>query len=183
MPATKPCDSTRKAPRSFTMCGFQSRLIWTASIAICTVALLPCRSSGQQAAQVDDSLRQFGSPCATSRQPPPIVTAIAISSDGSVLATAGDDALVNLWKIDDGRLMFTLRGHTEWVRAVAFSPDGKAVASAGDDRTIRIWDSGTGELILRNRTHGSGDLRNSISSRRQIHRCRRLRSQRALVRL
>jgi WD40 repeat protein len=129
------------------MCGLPSRLNWIAGIVICTAAFVPCRTWGQQPPRSDDSLRAFGSPRTASRQPPPVVTSIAISSDGSLLATGGDDALVNLWRIDDGRLTVTLRGHIEWVRSVAFRPDGKAVASAGDDRTIRIWDTNSGELI------------------------------------
>jgi WD40 repeat protein len=128
------------------MCGLQSRLGSIVGIVFCTI-LLPPRAWSQETARIDDSLRQFGSPRTQSRQPPPVVTAVAISTDGSLLATAGDDALVNLWRIDDGRLTFALRGHTEWVRAVAFRPDGKTIASAGDDRTIRIWNVSTGEAI------------------------------------
>src|SRR5262245_38137702 len=129
------------------MCRLRSGIGWIVCLAMCEAVFLPRQLCAQQTPRPDDSLRQFGSPRTASRQPPPVVTAIAISSDGSLLATAGDDALVNLWRIDDGRLVYALRGHTEWVRAVAFRHDGKVIASAGDDRTVRLWDTASGELV------------------------------------
>ena len=89
----------------------------------------------------------FGLKSAQPQQVAPVVTALAINADGSILATAGDDHFVNLWRIDDGKLAHQLLGHGDWVRAVQFSPDGKLLASAGDDRGIRLWNPATGELV------------------------------------
>ena len=82
-----------------------------------------------------------------SQQPTPVITTVAISPDGTQVATAGDDHLINLWNIDDGKLAHQLRCHADWVRVVSYSPDGKWLASAGDDRKIHLWDTASGTLI------------------------------------
>jgi WD40 repeat protein len=78
---------------------------------------------------------------------PSVVTAVAISPDGSRLAAAGDDHLVHIWGLADGRLLQSLRGHADWVRSVAFSPDGARLASAGADRRVLLWEVVSGRLV------------------------------------
>jgi WD40 repeat protein len=68
--------------------------------------------------------------------------ALAFNPDGDVLATAGDDRVIRLWKIlKHGKASLLgrpMRGHTDRVNSVAFSPDGQRLASAGPE--IIIWD-------------------------------------------
>jgi hypothetical protein len=71
------------------------------------------------------------------------VDAVAISPDGSWLATASSDGTVRTWNAD-GTPLATLTGHTSTVRAVAISPDGSWLATGGDDKTIRIWKTDDG---------------------------------------
>ncbi|MUG92918.1 CHAT domain-containing protein [Scytonema sp. UIC 10036] len=66
------------------------------------------------------------------------VDAVAISSQGSIIATASQDKTVKLWK-PDGTLLNTLKGHDAQVYAVAFSPDSQIIASGSEDKTIKLW--------------------------------------------
>jgi WD40 repeat protein len=79
------------------------------------------------------------------------VMALSYSPDGRLLATAGYDQRVGLWRAADGKHLDWLLGHTAPVRAISFSPDGRYLASAGSDRSIKVWD-------LRSRTEAASWL-------------------------
>ncbi|KAG9392164.1 WD repeat-containing protein [Carpediemonas membranifera] len=72
------------------------------------------------------------------------VMCIAVSPDGSTIASGGSDHKIKLWNQTD-RLVATLEGHANDVRSIAFSSDGKTLVSGSDDKTVRTWDIATGE--------------------------------------
>ncbi|WP_370088543.1 NB-ARC domain-containing protein, partial [Streptacidiphilus sp. MAP12-16] len=72
------------------------------------------------------------------------VTGVAISPDGTWLATTSNDSTVRVWDRATGRQTATLTGHTSWVKRVAISPDGTWLATTSNDSTVRVWDRGTG---------------------------------------
>ncbi len=76
---------------------------------------------------------------------PPVVTAVRVHRGGEWLATAGDDHLVRVFSLADGKQIHRLDKHTDWVRTVDYSPSGKQLASAGNDRFIHLWDAETGK--------------------------------------
>lgn len=73
-------------------------------------------------------------------------TSLAFSRDGKWLGAGTDDNAVLVWAMPQGKLAYTLKGHTENVTSVAFSPDGSFIASGSEDNTVRIWDVASGEL-------------------------------------
>jgi WD40 repeat protein len=66
------------------------------------------------------------------------IYSVCFSPDGEMLASAGDDRTVKLWR-SDGTLITTLTGHKNGIRQVSFSPDGQILATASRDRTIKLW--------------------------------------------
>ncbi len=80
------------------------------------------------------------------------VSDLAISADGQILATAGDNAQVRLWNSSGGGFgPQQLTGFAGPVHRVAFSADGKQVlaVSSGDKPAAQIHDLQTGVLLQR----------------------------------
>lgn len=73
-----------------------------------------------------------------------IVTDLAFSPDGQMLASSSIDNTVKIWDANTGKCLKTFIGK-QWIWSVAFSPDGQTVASGGEDNTITLWNIQTDE--------------------------------------
>ncbi len=73
--------------------------------------------------------------------------AVAISSDGATIATAGYDQQIILWDFPSGQPRRTITGHSGAIFDLDFSPDGRWLASASADRTLKLWDVNSGQRM------------------------------------
>lgn len=62
-----------------------------------------------------------------------------IAGDKGKIYSGSLDATIRVWSEDDGTLLQTLVGHSDWVLALALSPTG-GVYSGSRDGTVRAWD-------------------------------------------
>jgi WD40 repeat protein len=83
------------------------------------------------------------------------LSALAFSTDGKLLASAGEDRVIRLWDVQTGELRGTLTGHTDRIPALAWHPDGRRLVSAGWDTTARVWDVTTCEPIILLNSHAA----------------------------
>ncbi|HUF40152.1 MAG TPA: hypothetical protein VMN57_16630 [Anaerolineales bacterium] len=91
-----------------------------------------------------------------------------VSADGTLLATAQTEGLIDLWRIVDiiiveedydhrgndlitrfisGSLLFKLAGHSRWANQLDFSADGRYLVSASEDRTVIQWSLADGSPV------------------------------------
>jgi WD40 repeat protein/class 3 adenylate cyclase len=76
------------------------------------------------------------------------VNGVAFSSDGSMLATTGDDGAAKVWDPTSGDELGSLQGPQGPVIGPSFSPDGTLAAAAWlDEGMVRIWDPATGRVV------------------------------------
>lgn len=75
------------------------------------------------------------------------VSSVAVSADGSLIASASLDHTVRLWDARTGKTIRVLSGHKGEVYAVAFSPDNQSVASSDYDGRVIIWSVKSGNPL------------------------------------
>ena len=85
------------------------------------------------------------------------VTSLAISPDGSTLATGlcerSEDLEctvggIRMWSLDNGKLIRSFSDFTEWVEAVSFTADGAAVLGASRSGRVRAYATSDGRPLL-----------------------------------
>lgn len=100
------------------------------------------------------------------------VCAVAYSSDGKYLASAGGSeftpernggktsAEIKIWDRKAGAERGKLEGHTNKIFSAAFSPDGRTLATGAADQTVRLWDIGAmrQRMVLRGHTDAVSSL-------------------------
>ncbi len=69
------------------------------------------------------------------------VRAVALTPDGRLALSGGDDRTLRLWEVATGRDVGRLTGHKGQVTSVALSPDGRLAVSADRDHSLRLWDT------------------------------------------
>ncbi|KIK39017.1 hypothetical protein CY34DRAFT_808779 [Suillus luteus UH-Slu-Lm8-n1] len=79
-----------------------------------------------------------------------VVYAVVYSPDTTLIATGGRDgpytgkpieSSVKIWDAKTGKLVATLKGHTDTVLCLAWTKDGKTLISGSHDSSIRIWNT------------------------------------------
>jgi len=117
----------------------------------------------------DDTIKVWdvnsGAEVMTLRGHPGGVSAIALSPDGTRIASVGRrDKTIKVWDMSTGNEMSTLRGHSERVFSIVFSPDGKRIFSASYyNNEIKAWDPTPAVNRDKLRLYAGGYMANQVA--------------------
>jgi WD40 repeat protein len=89
------------------------------------------------------------------------VQSVAITPDGTKIASGSFDGKIKIWDLKTGELIQTLTAHSEAgeiISSIAISPDGQTLVSSSNSYggNIKIWDLSTGLLISTLKAQGVG---------------------------
>ena len=87
------------------------------------------------------------------------VSSVAISPDGTTVASGSLLHAVTVHRTEDGSGVFRKSDHTEAVTAVAWSHDGKLIATGSADATVKLWHAANGALL-----HTVRQIRSTVTS-------------------
>eukprot|EP00930_Biecheleria_cincta_P096969 TRINITY_DN8872_c0_g1_i1.p1 TRINITY_DN8872_c0_g1~~TRINITY_DN8872_c0_g1_i1.p1 ORF type:complete len:982 (+),score=238.61 TRINITY_DN8872_c0_g1_i1:17-2962(+) len=90
------------------------------------------------------------------------VNDVLVSPNNKLVASAGQDKLVRIWRFPEGDLLGEMAGHRRGVWSVAFSPIDQVLASASGDATVRLWNLKDFKAIRVFQGHSSAVLRVSF---------------------
>lgn len=75
------------------------------------------------------------------------VSSLAVSPQGTILASGSFDRTIKLWHPKTRKPIRTLSDHSGRVRCLAIDGSDRILASGSADKTIKIWDLKTGNLL------------------------------------
>ncbi|MFN8707011.1 MAG: WD40 repeat domain-containing protein [Planctomyces sp.] len=73
------------------------------------------------------------------------VRSLAVSPDGTQVATGGNDNVVRIWKLADGSPIHEFKGHMKQVYSVTWHPSGQFLLSGDLGGSVRQWDLAAGK--------------------------------------
>jgi hypothetical protein len=76
----------------------------------------------------------------------PVISSIAFSPDGSMIATGFQDGTVRLWCAISGQPLKVCANNSDRINIVKFSPDSQSIVSTYKS-TVRVWSVATGKLF------------------------------------
>jgi WD40 repeat protein len=72
---------------------------------------------------------------------------VAVTADGKRAVFTSSDKELKVCDLATGRVLHTLRGHSDIPGCAAVTEDGKRIVSGSRDWTLKVWDSQTGRLL------------------------------------
>ncbi|MCP4702158.1 MAG: WD40 repeat domain-containing protein, partial [Gammaproteobacteria bacterium] len=76
-----------------------------------------------------------------------LILSMGFSKERNLVASGTIDGIIGLWDAGNGRKIWSLKGHTNWIQSVNFNGNGKRLISGAKDGTVRLRDVDSGRNI------------------------------------
>lgn len=83
------------------------------------------------------------------------VTSTAFSSDGNLIASAGNDKFIRVWNTLFGAEKLTIWTGEKTIYSLIFIKENTLLASVGSDRKLKVWDMEDGKLVNAYKAHSN----------------------------
>jgi WD40 repeat protein len=93
------------------------------------------------------------------------VTAVCLSSDGSLALSGSADRTLKVWDVATGQCLKSFAGHSAEITSACFSGDGQYILSCSADRTLKFWKVSTGRCLGTYQAHSDVVTSVSLSAR------------------
>lgn len=94
------------------------------------------------------------------------VQTLCFSPDGQRLASGSADGTLKVWEAGTGRVLQTIKAHSQAIRTIAWISN--AVATASLDGRIEVWEADTGHNLAKIKAHADGICALAVSSNVQL---------------
>src|SRR5262245_27597355 len=112
-------------------------------LAAVSIALWVCAGASRvPPLRQPDSAEELGLLDSHAQSPAEEICSLAVSADGTLLATGTRGGVVWLWDASTRSPRVHWQAHAAGVTALAFSSDSGCLFTAGNDQTIRRWSVG-----------------------------------------
>ena len=131
---------------------------FAANLAVNDAPTGPVREEGKRLLEPQKCIKlikQFAStevfnplpPCQAVFETSSITSSVALSADGLLAVSGGDDSTLRVWNLESGGCINVLEDHTDRINSVALSADGQIAVSGSSDKTLRVWNLKSGECL------------------------------------
>ena len=92
------------------------------------------------------------------------VLCVAITVDGSTIASGSSDKSVKLWDVSSGAVVQSLDGHAAQVTSLSFMEESSILSSTSSDGTQKTWDMNNFSCVgtTKGNTEGSPNSDNKV---------------------
>ena len=85
-----------------------------------------------------------------------IISAVNLAHKAPKILAGRYDGKIDLWNLNTGNKIYSLRGHRQMINQIIFSPDDRLALSGSEDGTMLLWDLEAGRKLSEFSGHPGG---------------------------
>ena len=75
------------------------------------------------------------------------ITSYAVTQDENQVISGSSEGSINIWSIENGKLLKTIKGHEDPIESLIVTTDGEKIISGSGNKNLKAWDFESGNLL------------------------------------